>query len=86
MGVVRKSITFTEPQNAFIKSLIAQGLYTNDSEYIRDLVRRDQANKQQRLALDKALQEGLDSGVSDKSVEDIWKEAESRYHSRNAGI
>lgn len=82
MGVVRKSITFTEPQNAFIKSLIAQGLYTNDSEYIRDLVRRDQANKQQCLALDKALQEGLDSGITDATVESIWAEAIEEYNAK----
>ena len=42
MGTVRKTITFTEQQDQWIKAKIAGGQFTNDSEYIRDLVRRDQ--------------------------------------------
>lgn len=30
MAVIRKSITLTAQQDAFVKSLIEQGLYTND--------------------------------------------------------
>jgi antitoxin ParD1/3/4 len=45
MGTVRKTITFTEQQDQWIKAKIAAGQFTNDSEYIRDLVRRDQEKK-----------------------------------------
>lgn len=82
MAVVRKSITFTEQQDFWIKRQIEKGDYTNDSEYLRDLVRRDQAEQQKLDELRAALQEGLDSGISDKTVEEIWKEAEER-HTRN---
>lgn len=83
MATIRKSITFTEQQDAWIKQQIEKGDFTNDSEYIRDLVRRDQAKKRQKAELDAALLEGLESGVSEKSVEDIWKDAELRYHKRD---
>jgi len=43
MDTVRKTITQTSKQDAWIKAQIERGDYTNDSEYIRDLVRRDQA-------------------------------------------
>ena len=43
MSTIRKTITFTEKQDKWIKSRITDGEFTNDSEYIRDLVRRDQA-------------------------------------------
>ncbi len=73
MGIVRKSITFTEQQDAWIKSQIEGGDYTNDSEYIRDLIRKDQANNSKLNYLRVAVQKGLNSDVSEKSVQDIVK-------------
>ena len=43
MAIVRKTITLSASQDAWIKSRIAGGEFTNDSEYIRDLVKRDQS-------------------------------------------
>ncbi|MFX7052724.1 type II toxin-antitoxin system ParD family antitoxin, partial [Acinetobacter baumannii] len=45
MASVRKTITLTEHQNAWIADQIAAGLYTNDSEAIRDLIRREQERR-----------------------------------------
>ena len=78
MGTIRKTITLTDKQDQWIKAQIAAGEYTNDSEYIRDLVRRDQEENAKFIALKQAIQEGLNSGVSDKSVTDIMEEVESR--------
>lgn len=41
MNTVRKSITFTNQQDSWIKIRVKNGDFTNDSEYIRDLVRKD---------------------------------------------
>jgi antitoxin ParD1/3/4 len=84
MSTIRKSITFTQQQDLWIKQQIKKGDYTNDSEYLRDLVRRDQADQQKLDELRSALQEGLDSGISDKTVDDIWREAEERHARENA--
>ncbi len=78
MGTVRKTITVTDAQDDWIKAQVTNGDFTNDSEYLRDLIRREQ-EKQKALAV--AIEEGLASGVSDKRVEDIWSEAEARYRS-----
>lgn len=78
MTTIRKTITFTEKQDKWIKSQIKEGEFTNDSEYLRDLVRRDQSNKLKFSALKAAITEGMDSGISDKSVPDIMKEVEER--------
>lgn len=84
MATIRKSITFTEQQDIWIKRQIEKGDYTNDSEYLRDLVRRDQADQQKLDELKNAIQEGLDSGLSDKTVDEIWREAEERHARKNA--
>jgi len=78
MGTTRKTITLTDKQEQWIKAQIAAGEYTNDSEYIRDLVRRDQEENAKFLALKQAIQEGLSSGVSDRSVTDVMEEVEAR--------
>ena len=76
MSTIRKSITFTEQQDRWIKGQIANGNFTNDSEYIRDLVRQDQVRNTEFLQLKAAIQEGIDSGISEKSLNDIWEEVE----------
>ena len=62
MGTVRKTITLTDKQDDWIKAQIAAGHYTNDSEYIRDLIRREQERSAEVEAIRAALIEGEASG------------------------
>lgn len=62
MATVRKTITLTQQQNAWIAAQIAAGLYTNDSEAIRDLIRREQERGLEVDAIRQALIEGEGSG------------------------
>ena len=59
---VRKTITLTEKQDGWIKAQIDAGHYTNDSEYIRDLIRREQERSAEVDAVRAALIEGEASG------------------------
>jgi antitoxin ParD1/3/4 len=61
---VRKTITLTDDMDAWIKLQIDAGQYTNDSEYIRALVRADQGRVGQDAAIRAALIAGEDSGPS----------------------
>ena len=78
MATIRKTVTFTEQQDHWIKAQIEAGEFTNDSEYLRNLVRQDQAQNNDFISLKIKLQQGLDSGVSSKSLPDIMKEVEAR--------
>lgn len=62
MATVRKTITLTEQQNAWIAAQIDAGSYTNDSEAIRDLIRREQERGLERERIRQALIEGEESG------------------------
>jgi antitoxin ParD1/3/4 len=62
MSSVRKTITLTNQQDAWIQAQIQAGLYTDDSEYIRDLIRREQERQEQLETLRAALIEGENSG------------------------
>ncbi len=62
MATVRKTITLTEQQNAWIAAQIDAGSYTNDSEAIRDLIRREQERGLEVESIRQALIEGEQSG------------------------
>lgn len=62
MGTVRKAITLTDKQDARIKAQIDSGNYTNDSAYIRDLIRREQERSAETEAIRASLIEGEASG------------------------
>jgi antitoxin ParD1/3/4 len=62
MATVRKTITLTDKQDSWIKAQIDAGHYTNDSEYIRDLIRREQERSAEIEAVRAALIEGEASG------------------------
>ena len=78
MSMTRKTITIPNAMESWVKAQIQSGRYGNDSEYFRDLIRRDQERRQSEQDLRALLQEGLDSGISPYSVEDIMKRVESR--------
>jgi len=62
MATVRKTITLTDQQDGWIKSQVDAGHYTNDSEFIRDLIRRDQERSAEIEAIRAALIDGENSG------------------------
>ncbi|NMZ99110.1 type II toxin-antitoxin system ParD family antitoxin [Pseudomonas lundensis] len=62
MGTIRKTITVTDQQDGWIKAQIEAGHYTNDSEYIRDLIRREQERSAEVEVIRAALREGEASG------------------------
>jgi antitoxin ParD1/3/4 len=62
MGTTRKTITVTDQQDEWIKAQIETGGFTNDSEYIRDLIRRDQARNVEAEAIRAELIRGEESG------------------------
>ena len=79
MSTVRKTISLTPQQDQWVKAQITAGHFTNDSEYIRDLIRRDRERKDPFFALRAAIQEGLESGISDRTIPQIMEEAEARF-------
>jgi len=60
-ATLRKTITLTEHQDAWISAQISAGRYTNDSEVIRDLIRREQARSFEIETIRLALIEGEQS-------------------------
>jgi antitoxin ParD1/3/4 len=62
MATIRKTITVTDQQDHWIAAQVQAGRFTNDSELIRDLIRREQERTDELEALRRALIEGERSG------------------------
>lgn len=82
MSMVRKTITLPEPMDEWVKTQVESGRYANDSEYVRDLIRRDQDLADRRRAADdelrRLIQEGIDSGISPRSSREIYEDVKAR--------
>ena len=72
MSMLRKTITITDQMENWVKQQIDSGRYGNDSEYFRDLIRRDQERLDAENRLRSILDEAEASGLSNRSVIDIW--------------
>ena len=84
MGMVKKSISVTDRQANWIKAQIETGNYGNESEVFRDLLRDRISRDAEITAIRAAIIDGEQSGVSHKTVDEIWEEAQQRHRSQNA--
>ncbi|MBN72645.1 MAG: type II toxin-antitoxin system ParD family antitoxin [Gimesia sp.] len=56
------NISLPEPMRDWVKSQIDGGRYANHSDYVRDLIRRDQVRAEKLKVLQDAITQGLASG------------------------
>lgn len=77
---VRKTITLTDRQDAWIAAQVDAGSYTNDSEAIRDLIRREQERSFGLETIRRALIEGEQSGEPERFDFAAFKEAKTAQH------
>jgi antitoxin ParD1/3/4 len=62
----------------WVQPQIQEGQYASSSDYVRALIHRDQEAHQPQRVLQEAITEGLKSGISHRSMDDILKKAQAR--------
>ncbi len=55
----------------WVEAQTTAGNYSNARDYVRDLIRRDQERAETLSSLQRALDEGFESGISDRSMDQI---------------
>lgn len=68
------NISIPDQLKGWVESRVAEGRYSSSSDYVRDLVRRDQEAEQKLQRLQAAIDEGLASGPSDRDPFDYLGE------------
>lgn len=73
------SVTLGEPLNQFVAQMIESGRYGSASEVMRSALRLLEQQESQLAHLRQLIQEGIDSGVSEQSFDEIVAEAKAEY-------
>lgn len=76
------NISLPAQMKAWVESRSADGRYANVSDYVRDLIRRDQERTAKIAHMQALVDEAYASGVSDKSFDEIITEARAEADAR----
>lgn len=72
------NISLPDQMKDWVERQADGGRYSNSSDYVRDLIRRDQVRVEQIAAMQAVVTKSLDSGISPRVMPDIWEMAKAR--------
>ena len=76
--MAQMNVSLPSPMKEWCEEQVREGRYSTASDYVRDLIRRDQDAQTGVRALQAAIDEGLASGVSPRSLDEILTDARAR--------
>lgn len=71
LHMAQMNVSLPDKLKAWADARVAEGRYSSASDYVRDLMRRDQDEVEARRRLQAAIDEGRASPPSDRTIEDI---------------
>lgn len=72
------NISLPDAMKAWVEAQAETGKYSNSSDYVRDLIRRDQDRADKIAAMQAVVTRSLASGVGSRTMDQIWEEAQAR--------
>lgn len=78
MMMATMNVSLPDPMKSWVETQAQTGKYSNSSDYVRDLIRRDQVRAEKIAHMQMLVTEGLESGISNRSAFDILAEARER--------
>lgn len=72
------NISLPDQMKSWVEAQSIDGRYSNASDYVRDLIRRDQVRSEKIANMQRLLDEARASGISDDTMDDIWKRVRTR--------
>ncbi len=72
------NVSLPDPMKQWVESRAETGRYANASDYVRDLIRKDQERSDKTAAMQRFVDEGLESGTGRRSKDSLFEEARAR--------
>lgn len=69
------NVSLPDAMKSWVEAQTEDGRYGNASDYVRDLIRRDQERTKAISELQALIDEGMASGVCTQSMDEIFEEA-----------
>lgn len=76
------NVSLPDPMKSWIETRLKDGSFSNTSDYVRHLIRRDQERAQAIEALQKAINEGVQSGEPEPFDFKAFKARMREQHAR----
>ena len=73
------NVSLPDPMKEWVEAQARSGRYSNASDYVRDLIRRDQDRAAKIVEMQRLVTEGLESGVGDRSMAELRDEARGQH-------
>ncbi len=80
------NVSLPDPMKDWVEAQAQTGRYSNASDYVRDLIRRDQESRATRAELQDLITAGLESGVSMTPMSVILERARTKARKTDAGL
>ncbi len=78
------NISLPDQMKAWVEAQSADGRYSNSSDYVRDLIRREQIKAEKIASMQRLVDEGRASGISNRTIDEIKADALARIAARDA--
>lgn len=78
------NISLPDQMKTWVEAQSKDGRYSNSSDYVRDLIRKEQIKAEKIAHWNRLIDEAYASGVSDQSPEEIFAEAREEALARIA--
>ncbi|PYE95290.1 antitoxin ParD1/3/4 [Rhizobium sp. PP-F2F-G38] len=72
------NVSLPDPMKEWVEAQAKTGRYANASDYVRDLIRRDQTRTDKIAEMQRFVDDGIESGVGTRSKDDLFATAVSR--------
>lgn len=72
------NVSLPDPMKDWVEAQAKTGRYSNASDYVRDLIRRDQMRTDKIAAMQRFVDDGLKSGVGSRSKDELFVAAVAR--------
>ncbi|MBX5105840.1 type II toxin-antitoxin system ParD family antitoxin [Rhizobium lentis] len=72
------NVSLPDPMKEWVEAQTKTGRYANASDYVRDLIPKDQERNDKIAAMQRFIDEGLESGTGSRSKDDLFEAARAR--------
>jgi len=80
------NVSLPDPMKDWVEAQAQTGRYSNASDYVRDLIRRDQESRATRAELQDLITAGLESGISTTPMSVVLDRARTKARKTDAGL
>lgn len=82
MNTTSMNISLTTSLKTEVENRVLEGKFSNFSDYIRHLIRQDISKREEEKELRELLLAGLNSGISEKTMVDVFSDLKDYIKSK----